>query len=137
MGGIGNKLREARLRWKLSLREAEERRSQVAAQWQNPAYRISASWLDRVERQDRGLSATKLIVLAVIYGLTAEQMIGLCPMSGVGPSHELSQVQTPNATILLFSGPLEQHAKQWLPDSFPTDPLPDPPTLLQPRPEIR
>ena len=89
MSCIGDKLREARSRWKLSLREVEERSSQLAAQWQNPAYRISASWLDRVEREDRGLSATKLIVLAVIYGLTAEQMIGLCPASGAGPGHEL------------------------------------------------
>lgn len=130
MAGIGAKLREARLRWKLSLREVEERSSQLAAQWQNPAYGISASWLDRVEREDRGLSAMKLIVLAVIYGLTAEQMIGLYQMSGAGSSHELSQVQTPNATILLSSGPLEQHAKQWLPDSFPVGPAPDFTTLL-------
>jgi hypothetical protein len=39
--GIGIKLREARTRWKLSLREVEERSSQLAAQWQNPAYGIS------------------------------------------------------------------------------------------------
>jgi transcriptional regulator with XRE-family HTH domain len=130
MAGIGDKLREARLRWKLSLREVEERSSRLAAQWQNPAYRISASWLDRVERENRGLSATKLIVLAVIYGLTAEQMIALCPEPGAGPGHELSQVSAPNATLLLSSGSLEQHAKQWLPDSFLTDPLPDATTLL-------
>jgi transcriptional regulator with XRE-family HTH domain len=130
MGGIGNKLREARFRWQLSLREVEERSSQLAAQWQNPAYRISASWLDRVEREDRGLSATKLIVLAVIYGLTAEQMIALCPAAAGGTGHELSQVSVPNATLLLSPGPLEQHAKHWLPDSFLTDPLPDATTLL-------
>lgn len=130
MDGIGDKLREARSRWKLSLREVEERSSQLAAQWQNPAYRISASWLDRVEREDRGLSASKLIVLAVIYGLTAEQMIALCPAPGAGSSHELSQIAAPNATLLLSSGPLEQHARQWLPDSFLTDPLPDATTLL-------
>jgi transcriptional regulator with XRE-family HTH domain len=130
MGGIGNKLREARLRWKLSLREVEERSSQLAGQWQNPAYRISASWLDRVEREDRGLSATKLIVLAVIYGLTAEQMIALCPSSGLTPGHELSQVSAPNATLLLSPGRLEEHAKQWLPDSFLTNLLPEATTLL-------
>ena len=136
MSRIGDKLREARSRWKLSLREVEERSSQLAAQWQNPAYRISASWLDRVEREDRGLSATKLIVLAVIYGLTAEQMIGLCPASGAGPGNELSQVPGPNATLLLSSGPLEQYAKQWLPDSFLTDSLPDATTLLLSGPGI-
>ena len=56
MGGIGQKLRESRLRWKLTLREVEERTSQLAQQWANPAYRISASWLDRVEREGRELS---------------------------------------------------------------------------------
>jgi transcriptional regulator with XRE-family HTH domain len=130
MGGIGTKLREARLQWKLSLREVEERSSTLAQQWENPAYRISASWLDRVEREDRGLSATKLIVLAVIYGLTAEQMISLCPASSAGSGHALSHVSTPNATLLLSPGPLEQHAKHWLPDDFLTDPLPDATTLL-------
>jgi hypothetical protein len=132
MASIGTKLREARLRWELPLREVEERSSQLAGQWQNPAYRISASWLDRVEREDRGLSATKLIVLAVIYSLTAEQMIALCPASGTESGHELSQISAPNATLLLSSGSLGQHAKQWLPDSFLTDPLPDATTLLPP-----
>jgi hypothetical protein len=130
MGGIGAKLHEARSRWKLSLREVEERSAKLAAQWQNPAYRISASWLDRVEREDRGLSATNLIVLAAIYGLTAEQMIALCPQSGTGSGRELSQVSAPNATLLLSAGPMEAHAKEWLPDSFLTDPLPDTTTLL-------
>ena len=67
MEGIGAKLRAARSRWQLTLREVEERSLKLAQQWGNPAYRISASWLDRVERENRGLSATKLIVLAVIY----------------------------------------------------------------------
>lgn len=130
MHGIGNNLREARLRWKLSLREVEERSSRLAAHWQNPTYRISASWLDRVEREDRGLAAAKLIVLGVIYGLTAEQMIAFCPASGPGPGHEFSQVSVPNVTLLLSEGPLEKHAKQWLPDGFLTDPMPEATTLL-------
>jgi transcriptional regulator with XRE-family HTH domain len=131
MDGIGKNLREARLRWKLSLREVEERSSTLAQQWENPAYKISASWLDRVEREDRGLSATKLIVLAVIYGLTAEQMIALCPASNAaGPGLALNQVSTPNATLLLSAGSLEQHAKHWLPDDFLSDPAPDSTTLL-------
>jgi hypothetical protein len=130
MGGIGSKLRESRLQWQLTLREVEERSLSLAQRWDNPAYRISASWLDRVEREDRGLSATKLIVLAVIYGLSAEQMIALCPASGTGPCHALSQVSAPNATLLLSQGPLELHAKHWLPDNFLTDPLPEATTLL-------
>ena len=101
MGGIGNKLREARQQWQLTLREVEERSSRLALQWENPAYRISASWLDRVEREDRGLSATKLIVLAVVYGLTADQMIALCPAPNGNSIQALEQISAPNATLLL------------------------------------
>jgi hypothetical protein len=129
---IGGKLREARVKWRLTLREVEERSSRLAQEWGNPAYKISASWLDRVEREDRGLSATKLIVLAVIYGLTAEQMIALCPASSTPPSHQLESVSAPNATLLLSQGPLEDHARNWLPDSFVVDTPPDAPTLLPP-----
>lgn len=117
MAGIGKKLRETRLQWQLTLREVEERSSRLAHQWNNPAYRISASWLDRVEREDRGLSATKLIVLAYIYGLTAEQMISLCPPRP-GKCHDIENISAPNATLLLTDGALEQHAKSLLPDAF-------------------
>jgi transcriptional regulator with XRE-family HTH domain len=130
MAGIGNKLRETRLQWQLTLREVEERSIRLAQQWENPAYRISASWLDRVEREDRGLSATKLIVLAVIYGLTAEQMIALCPESNNKPQHQLDTVSAPNATLLLSEGPLEERAKALLPDSFLADAPPQATTLL-------
>ncbi len=136
MSGIGNKLREARQQWQLTLREVEERSSRLALQWENPAYRISASWLDRVEREDRGLSATKLIVLAVIYGLSADQMIALCPAPNGNSLQALEQISTPNATLLLSPGPLEQHAKHWLPDSFLADAPPDATTLLPPAPGV-
>ena len=129
MEGIGGHLRAARLRWKLTLREVEERTLRLAQQWGNPAYRISASWLDRVERENRGLSATKLIVLAVVYGLTAEQMLELCPPANTNLA-QLEQVSSPNATLLLTSGPLEEHAKIWLPDKLVTDPPPEETTLL-------
>jgi Helix-turn-helix domain len=128
MGGIGHKLRELRVTWQLTLREVEERSSQLAQQWDNPAYKISASWLDRVERENRELSATKLIVLAVIYGLTADQMLALVP--GASASNKLEQVSVPNSTLLLVQGPLEEHAREWLPDSFLTDAPPATTTLL-------
>jgi hypothetical protein len=129
MAGIGSKLRESRLKWQLTLREVEERSSQLAQQWENPAYSISASWLDRVEREDRGLSATKLIVLAFIYGLNAEQMIALCPASA-RPLDQLNGILVPNATLLLAKGPLEEHARNCLPDSFVEDSIPEATTLL-------
>ena len=129
MVGIGSKLRESRQKWQLTLREVEERSSRLAQQWENPSYSISASWLDRVEREDRELSATKLIVLAAIYSLTADQMIALCPASSK-PRHQLDELMAPNATLLLTQGSLEQQAKDWLPDSFLSDPPPEATTLL-------
>src|SRR3984957_3996082 len=120
--GIGAQLREFRNHLKLTLRETEERCAQVAQQWGNPAYRISASWLDRVERENRGLSATKLIVLASVYNLTPEQMLSMCPPAGA--AFPLSEEQSvPNAT-LLTEGKLDDSAKLLLPDGLVTDPPP-------------
>jgi transcriptional regulator with XRE-family HTH domain len=129
MVGIGSQLRAARARMGLTLRQVEERSLLLAQQWGNPAYRISASWLDRVEREDRGLSATKLIVLAYTYGLTMDHLLALCP--GVNESAtKLELVSSSNATLLLGHGPLEQHAKLWLPDKLVTDVPPQDTTLL-------
>ena len=129
MEGIGGKLRAARLQWQLTLRQVEERSARLAEQWGNPAYSISASWLDRVERENRVLSATKLIVLAVVYGLTAAQLLELCSPAGANPE-SLEQSSSPNATLLLAKGPLEDHAKVWLPDKLVTDPPPEETMLL-------
>jgi hypothetical protein len=128
MEGFGGKLRATRLAWKLTLREVEERSLRLAQQWGNPAYRISASWLDRVERENRGLSATKLIVLASVYSMSAEQMLALMP-SATTASAPLEEISIPNATILA-EGPLEDHAKFWLPDAFVTNSPPEATTLM-------
>ena len=129
MQGIGAQLRAARTKWQLTLREVEERSSRLAQEWGNPSYRISASWLDRVEREDRGLSATKLIVLANVYNLTPEQMLGLVPRANGSPV-PLDHVSSPNATLLLTQGPLEEHAKRWLPEKLVIEPVPEETTLL-------
>lgn len=130
MNGIGHKLREARSQWQLTLREVEDRSARIAQRWENPAYRISASWLDRVERENRGLSATKLIVLAVIYGLSAEQMIALCPTPSGTSLETLKEISVPNNTQLLENGLLERQARQWLPDGLVTEAPPDATALL-------
>jgi transcriptional regulator with XRE-family HTH domain len=130
MDGIGIQLRAARQRLGLTLREVEDRTFQLAQQWGNTAYRISASWLDRVERENRGLSATKLIVLAFIYNLTMEQMLALCPGVNESPA-QLELVSSPNATLLLTEGPLADHAKLWAPDTLVTDPPIENTMLLQ------
>lgn len=133
MEGIGSKLRAARVRWQLTLREVEERSLRLAQQWGNANYQISASWLDRIERENRALSASKLIVLASIYGLTAEQMLALFSPATTHPA-KLGEVSSPNATLLLREGPLAEHAKFWLPETLVTDPPPEE-TLLLPSEE--
>ena len=130
MNGIGVQLRAARQRAGLKLREVEERSSQAAQEWGNTGYKISASWLDRVENENRGLSATKLIVLAYIYNLTTDQMLALCP-GKTDSSAQLEHIASPNSTLLLVQGPLEEHARLWLPDSLLTDTAPEDTTLLQ------
>lgn len=128
MDGIGGKLRVIRTHWKLSLREVEERTQRLAQHWNNDSYRISASWLDRVERENRDLSATKLIVLAAVYGLNSEQMLALCPTAPALDSPE--PVSTPNATLLLAEGKLNDHARVLLPDSLVTEAPPEETMLL-------
>jgi transcriptional regulator with XRE-family HTH domain len=130
MEGIGGQLRAARQRLNLSLREVEERANLLAQKWGNSAYRMSASWLDRVEREDRGLSAAKLIVVSYIYNLTNDQMLALYP--GVTESPTLLEpVASSNATLLVSAGPLGQHARVWAPESVITDQPPADTTLLQ------
>jgi len=128
--GIGPQLRAARLRLDLTLREVEERSTILGQQWGNPAYRISASWLDRVEREKGSLSATKLIVLLYIYNLTPDQMLSLCPQS-LDTAALLAPIPSTNATLLLDRGPLDNHARLWAPESLMTDPGPEETTLLQ------
>jgi transcriptional regulator with XRE-family HTH domain len=130
MDGIGTQLRVARQRAGLRLREVEERSSLLAQQWGHTSYKISASWLDRIENENRGLSATKLIVLAYIYNLSTDQMLALCPGT-TDSSAQLEHISSPNLTLLLAQGPLEQHARLWLPDKLLTDSPPENTTLLQ------
>jgi len=117
MDSIGAQLREARNRWGLTLREVEERSSVLAQQRGNPAYRITASWLNRIERENRKLSGTTLIVLAHIYGLSTSQILSLCPEGNEAPA-QLEHISCPNSPHLLLQEPLEQHAKLWLSDQL-------------------
>jgi hypothetical protein len=111
------------------LREVEQRSQSVAKRWRNPAHQVSASWLDRLEREDHDLTVSKLVTLAEIYNVPAEQL--LCSMhpekSQLVP---LSECSNPNATMLLGNGPLDERAKYLLPDQFGPDKLPDQTMLL-------
>lgn len=131
MERIGAKLHAVRRKWGLTLREVEDRSVRLAEEWGNPSYRISASWLARVERDDRDLSAAKLIVLAVIFSIPPDQLLALCP-AGNGNPPQYDRVSVPNTTLLLTNGLLAEQARSWLPDDILSQSIPDHTTFLPP-----
>jgi transcriptional regulator with XRE-family HTH domain len=126
---IGGKLRSIRLQWQLSLREVEQRSLLFAQERGNQSYQVSASWLNRLEREEHELTVNKLIVLADIYNLPTEQLLRSI-YSGDAQPMSLGQRSSPNATMLLTEGPLEEQAKYLLPDTLSLDQPPDETTLL-------
>jgi transcriptional regulator with XRE-family HTH domain len=126
--GIGLQLRSIRQQWQLSLREVEERSLRFVRERGDQSYQVSASWLNRLEREEHALTVNKLIVLADIYHLSIERLIrSLYP--GDARPMSLKQRSTPNATMLLTEGLLEEQAKYLLPDTLVDQP-PDETTLL-------
>src|ERR1700733_8464574 len=129
MDQTGAKLRAVRQKWGLTLREVEERSFQLAQEKGNPSYRISVSWLDRIEREDRRLSFEKFIVLAAVYSIPPEDLLAYCPEASDDSSVN-GPLAGPNATLLLTKGPLEERARLWIPDSVVAEPIPDDTTLI-------
>jgi transcriptional regulator with XRE-family HTH domain len=101
MERIGGTLGAIRLQRKLSLREVEERSRIFAQERGDKSYRISASWLGRLEKTPHGLTVNKLVVLAHIYDVTPEQLL-----SSIYPD-SLGRNPPPDETTLLSpeSGP--------------------------------
>jgi transcriptional regulator with XRE-family HTH domain len=97
----GGTLRAIRLQRKLSLRDVEERCSTFAHERGDNSYRISASWLGRLEKKPHGLTVNKLIVLSHIYDVKPEQLL-----SSIYPD-SLDRNPAPDETTLLSpeSGP--------------------------------
>jgi transcriptional regulator with XRE-family HTH domain len=123
--GIGQRLRVIRQRSQLSLRDVEGRSLRFAQERGRQSYQMSASWLVRLEREEHELTVNKLIALADIYNIPAEDLLhSICPVS---PQPVLSQLSTPNATMLSTEGPLEEHAKYMIPDA----PFVEPPDETQ------
>src|ERR1700744_2971128 len=106
MAGIGSRLRSIRQQWQLSLREVEERSLRFAQERGNQSYQVSASWLDRLEREDHELTVNKLIALASIYNVPMEQLVRYLQPGDARPP-ALRELSSPNATMLLTGGPLE------------------------------
>jgi transcriptional regulator with XRE-family HTH domain len=127
--GIGLVLRAIRQQWQLSLREVEERTIRFAHERGNLSYKVSASWLDRLEREAHELTVNKLIVLAAIYNLPTEQLLrSIYP--GDPPPMPLRQLSSPNATMLLTEGPLGEQARYLLQGTLGLDQPPDETTIL-------
>ena len=92
--GIGAKLRTIRQQWQLSLREVEERSLRFAQEQGDQAYQVSASWLVRLEREDHELTVNKLIALANIYNMPAEQLLRSIYPGSLQPRSGKSSAQT-------------------------------------------
>src|ERR1700742_2659886 len=103
MVGMGARLRAIRRQWQLSLREVEERSLRMAQERGNESYQISASWLDRLEREEHELTVNKLVVLAGIYSLHPEQLLRSL-YSGDSQAKLRRKLSRPNATMSLGEG---------------------------------
>jgi transcriptional regulator with XRE-family HTH domain len=126
---LGLRLRTIRLQWQLSLREVEQRSLRFAQQWGNSSYQISASWLDRLEREEHELTVNKLIVLAEIYNIPTEHLLrSMYPGNVQALGSERPSV--PNATILLTEGQFEGQSRYLLPNAPALHRPPDDTALL-------
>ncbi len=74
MNRIGATLEAIRGQRKLTLQEVEERSRIFAQERSDDSFRISASWLGGLEKEQHELTAKTLLVLAYIYGLQPEEL---------------------------------------------------------------
>jgi transcriptional regulator with XRE-family HTH domain len=103
MAGIDARLREIRQKWGLSLREVEQRSRRIAQERGDLSYRLSASWLGRLERGKHELTVNKLIALAEIYSISWDQLLrAVHPRNAVTQNPD--QLSSPNATDLPTEG---------------------------------
>jgi len=101
VNGMGSQLQQIRRRLGLTLRDVEQQTARLAQRAETPGYRISASWLNRVEREDRELSGTKLIVLVSVYNLANEEILALCP--GITAAQEVTPSDEPVPIMSAFT----------------------------------
>jgi transcriptional regulator with XRE-family HTH domain len=127
--GIGPLLRTIRQQWQLSLREVEERCLRIAQERGDLSFQFSASWLDRVERNEHELTVNKLISLAEIYSIPTDQLIRSVYLRSAR-TQMLDQLSSPNLIILLTEGKQEFQARHLRLDTPVSDQSPDETTLL-------
>ena len=130
MAGIGSRLRTIRRQWQLSLREVEKRSLRLAQEKGNQSYQVSASWLDRLEREEHELSVNKLMALAEIYNVSTGQLLR-CIDPGSGQNLIPRLLSPENASMFLGEGSLQAQARYLLPDKpVPAQPPDDETSVL-------
>jgi transcriptional regulator with XRE-family HTH domain len=128
MAGLGARLRALRQQWRLSLREVEQRSSRIARERGDLSYKISASWLKRLESDEHELTVNKLIALAEIYSISTDQLLR-STYTAEAQSLSLDRPSSPNATITLTESRKSQ-AKRLLSATPVPDQSPNQTTLL-------
>jgi transcriptional regulator with XRE-family HTH domain len=107
MTAFGGRLRSIRQQWNLSLRQVEQRSNHLAEAFNDPSYRLSAGWLNRLEREEHELTVNKLISLSQIYDMPTERLL-----RWIQPTATLLDTQgqfaLPNATKLLVDSPSKE-----------------------------
>jgi transcriptional regulator with XRE-family HTH domain len=92
-------LRAIRQQRKLTLREVDERSRIFAEKTGHNSYRISAGWLNRLERAEHKLTAKQLLVLAHIYDVHPEQLFSTMYPDSLGrdPPHDETTLLWPES----------------------------------------
>jgi transcriptional regulator with XRE-family HTH domain len=129
MVAIGARLRAIRLQWRLSLREVEQRSRRIARERGDLSYRVSASWLTRLENGEHGWTINKLIALAEIYSMDTDRLLRSIYL-GNEQSLMLAQISSPNETLLLAEGTEKSQPTPLRRDTPLTDQCPGETTLL-------
>ena len=86
------------------MRDVEEQSFRLAQEWGSGAYQISASWLDRLEREEHQIAVKKLTALASIYNVPTEQLLRSVARVYL-QAMTLRERSLLNATQLLTEGP--------------------------------
>jgi transcriptional regulator with XRE-family HTH domain len=129
MAGIGARLRAIRQQWGLSLREVERRSRSIALERGDPSFKVSASWLVRLESDGHELTVNRVMALAEIYSIPIEQLLrSIYPRSE--ETQNTDQLSSSNGTEpptegLRKASAILSHAAKSLPGL-----LPDATTLL-------
>jgi len=93
------------------------------------SHQVSASWLDRLERNEHKLTVSKLIALAEIYSLPTDQLLrSICAENA--PAQVLDQLSSPNLSKLPTGGIQKCQANRFRLDTPVSDQSPDETTLL-------